>query len=116
MPEETKQVDTVNKTEPTTVVTVDPAFKSAEETVQLTVTESNNAETNQQETIVLEDWQQRMLDEMSELEDRIIKANGYLLTLDRDSIDYRELQNQVQAMREYRQALGKRIARLVPQQ
>jgi len=115
MPEETKQVDTVNKTEPTTVVTVDPALEGAEETVTMQVTQSDDVG-DQESPVVLEDWQQRMLDEMSELEERIIKANAYVVNLDRDSIDHRQLQNQIQAMREYRQALGLRIARLVPQQ
>ncbi len=115
MPEKTEPTNTVEKTEPTTVIAVDPALEGAEETVTTTVTQTTEDVVSQQEPeVVLEDWQQRMLDEMSELEERLAKANAYVATLDRDSIDYRQLQNQIQAMREYRQALGVRIARLVP--
>lgn len=114
MTEETKQPETTNTTETNTVVTVDLAAKGPDQTVVTTITQSDDVDNNQQEPVALEDWQQRLLDEMSELEDRITKANAFVVKLDRDSIDYRQLQNQIAAMREYRQALGIRIERLVP--
>lgn len=116
MPEETKQAETTTQSQTTPVVVgVDLAAEGADETVTMQVTQSDDVG-DQQETVVLEDWQQRLLDEMSELEERITKANAFVITLDRDSVDYRQLQNQIAAMREYRQALGLRIERLVPQQ
>jgi hypothetical protein len=113
MPEQTKQPETTPQTETTKVVGVDLAAEGTDQTVTLQVTQSDDVGDQQQES-VLEDWQQRMLDESAQLDDRIQKATTYVLTLDRDSVDYRQLQHQIQAMREYRQALGIRIARLVP--
>lgn len=106
MPEDkqpTTTVDTVEttKTEPTDVVNTNIPEVPKEEV---------------KSEVTLEDWQQRLLDEQSELEERIRKASNFVVTLDRDSIDYRQLQNQISAMREYYQALGLRVERLVLQQ
>lgn len=92
----------VNQPEVTTTETVNTELKKSQEVTKPEVT--------------LEPWQQRLLDEQSELEERIRKAFDFAVTLDRDSIDYRQLQNQIEAMRGYYQALGLRVERLVLKQ